>query len=434
MTRLLFLVGVAIVAIPRQVQCETVLPDLTPIAMVRCQLNNDDQLKLQEIDNKLNKLNEIVFKLVNDLAPIIAKESKPEEQATAQNAQVPQQPKGQTSPVQVNIQRVESFNQNNYYGSVGNVTSVPASTEVNLTVPALAASTTTVSTPKALESIETEVPEKRGLPSAESNKGSLSLNPWNIKDSDVNLTPFRFKPNNFQQNHWIKTVCEMKPNRRIALLNQQDIEGTIQMWQVTNPAFVLPPKHSWESVYMRIRLRGFKVQSKSAAVNDQANGQTTLEAKGVQQPADNGTNQLSLLDDDHTHLFYTPAAYNGNASSGNGNDRDHRLLYAMKVHESGDMSRDCQTTGNAYKPDPFLDIVPNLGNIVVDHNGRVDMNWLLEGVELSGPLSIVNRSIVVRLSLEIFPKLDHSPFCLDSQRFGPERSSTRLLSNCGIGF
>src|SRR5699024_10576734 len=53
----------------------------------------------------------------------------------------------------------------------------------------------------------------------------------------------------------IMARCQMKANRYITLLNQQDIEGVIKMWQRRDQAN--PP------LYMQVRLRGFKVSKGS---------------------------------------------------------------------------------------------------------------------------------------------------------------------------
>ena len=157
-------------------------------------------------------------------------------------------------------------------------------------------------------------------------------------------------------------TCNIKPNRHIALLNQQDIEGTINMWQLSNNRGPL---------HMHIKLKGFKVN------NHEHNGRGRRRRESILMPIEQEPDDGQPVGASHSHGFH--------------------------VHEFGNLSRDCQSVGTHYNPlnlahgGPFDVVrhVGDLGNIRCNKNGEIDKEYSYSQVSLSGPHSIVNRSLVV---------------------------------------
>ena len=165
----------------------------------------------------------------------------------------------------------------------------------------------------------------------------------------------------------IMATCRIRPNRHIALLNQQDVRGVIRLWQRRNSANV--------PLYMQVRLSGFKVDRDSDADCDNQTTQISPNSNENQTSVDN------KLD----------------------NRKGSMQKFGMHVHESGDMSRDCQSTGHHYNPfmvshggpNDIIKHVGDLGNINCDQNGVVEENLVYNHLSLLGEHSIMNRAIVV---------------------------------------
>ncbi|OTF75963.1 superoxide dismutase Cu-Zn-like protein [Euroglyphus maynei] len=165
-------------------------------------------------------------------------------------------------------------------------------------------------------------------------------------------------------NQTLMANCHMRPNRHIALLNQQDINGEIQLKQIsTNPIPIIS---------MKIRLQGFKVGCDPNLNITDCNTETT-----------------------------TTETLNNNEST------NERTAFGMHIHEGSDLSYDCQSVGNHYNPFNMTHGAPNdtnrhlgdLGNIYADQNGFVHMDNLqfydLSLDQHDSDHYIVNRTIVV---------------------------------------
>ena len=171
-------------------------------------------------------------------------------------------------------------------------------------------------------------------------------------------------------------TCNVKPNRHIALLNQQNVEGTINMWQL---------KHNRGPLQMHIKLKGFKV-------NNHMNGHQNVRhvRESILMPVEVEPDETTQpIGASHSHGFH--------------------------VHEFGNMSRDCQSVGSHYNPlnlthgGPYDVIrhIGDLGNIRCDRNGEIDSEYSFSQISLSGIHSIINRSIVVSN-----PPILRTNFCL----------------------
>jgi Cu-Zn family superoxide dismutase len=77
--------------------------------------------------------------------------------------------------------------------------------------------------------------------------------------------------------------------------------------------------------------------------------------------------------------------------------------HGIHIHEFGDLTKGCTTAGPHYNPHnsvhggPFADIrhVGDLGNLIADSNGDVNVCFSDKVISLYGEYSIVGRSVVV---------------------------------------
>ena len=77
-------------------------------------------------------------------------------------------------------------------------------------------------------------------------------------------------------------------------------------------------------------------------------------------------------------------------------------LHGIHVHNFGDLSEGCASTGGHYNPKGAeFDVrnaggyIGNLGNIEADHDGVAKFDLLFTDLDLFGDFSILARSIVV---------------------------------------
>ncbi|XP_054716157.1 superoxide dismutase [Cu-Zn]-like isoform X2 [Uloborus diversus] len=78
-------------------------------------------------------------------------------------------------------------------------------------------------------------------------------------------------------------------------------------------------------------------------------------------------------------------------------------LHGFHVHEFGDLSNGCASTGGHYNPTNMDHGAPtdsqkhvgDLGNIEADRSGVADLNMVGDQMRLCGPMSIMGRAIVV---------------------------------------
>lgn len=191
--------------------------------------------------------------------------------------------------------------------------------------------------------------------------------------------------------------CEIKPNRRIALLNQQDVQGFIRIRQHRN---------NNESLNMEIRLYGFKVDCLPITNNSQ--NQCLLPPMPlnteIEESKSNSNESITTMLTAESAQMETNGTDSGKSNNHqNVMDRNYRKPFAMHIHESSDMTYDCQSVGSHYNPFNMTHGGPNdtvkhlgdLGNIYVNQFGRISMNKDYPNISLFGPYSIVNRSIVV---------------------------------------
>ena len=198
-------------------------------------------------------------------------------------------------------------------------------------------------------------------------KSTTNHNHWNHKK--VNQKGIDEMENDLNSEELIFATCNVKPNRHITLLNQQEVEGTINMWQL---------KQNRGPLHMHIKLRGFKVVNNEH--KPQGNGHQRHKRESNSMPIEVEPNESN-------------APFGASYSHG------------FHVHESGNLSRDCQSVGNHYNPlnlvhgGPYdsLRHVGDLGNIRCDLNGEIDSEYTYSQVALSGQHSIINRSLVVSI-------------------------------------
>ncbi|XP_055537985.1 uncharacterized protein LOC129725791 [Wyeomyia smithii] len=89
--------------------------------------------------------------------------------------------------------------------------------------------------------------------------------------------------------------------------------------------------------------------------------------------------------------------------------------HGFHVHEKGDLSDGCASTGGHYNPDKVTHGAPNdqvrhvgdLGNILTDENGIAKTSFSDTVVSLYGSRSIIGRAIVVHSGVDDFGKTNH---------------------------
>lgn len=106
--------------------------------------------------------------------------------------------------------------------------------------------------------------------------------------------------------------------------------------------------------------------------------------------------------------------------------------HGFHIHEKGDLSDGCTSTGGHYNPDKVTHGGPadqvrhvgDLGNVVADENGVVKTSFSDTVVSLFGSYSVLGRAIVVHAGVDDFGKTNHP----DSLKTG--NAGGRLA--CGI--
>lgn len=96
--------------------------------------------------------------------------------------------------------------------------------------------------------------------------------------------------------------------------------------------------------------------------------------------------------------------------------------HGFHVHEKGDLSDGCLSTGGHYNPDRLAHGAPqdhirhvgDLGNIVADQAGVARTSFTDQVISLFGARSIIGRGVVVHAEIDDFGKTDHP----DSQKTG----------------
>ena len=166
----------------------------------------------------------------------------------------------------------------------------------------------------------------------------------------------------------IYATCEVKANRHITLLNQQDISGRINLWQ----------RKPNGPLQMHVKLKGFKIPSWNKDFPQHTREVRETIIVPIETVPDKPQDDSSIK-----------------------NALSH--MHGIHIHEFGNLTRDCQSTGSHYNPygtthgGPFDAVrhVGDLGNIRCDDNGEVDVELTFSHVSLTGEHSIVGRSIVV---------------------------------------
>ncbi|KAJ6215693.1 hypothetical protein RDWZM_010193 [Blomia tropicalis] len=166
--------------------------------------------------------------------------------------------------------------------------------------------------------------------------------------------------------------CDIVSNRHIPLLNQQNIGGTIRLWQMKNET---------DSIYVQIRLNGFKIYR-----DDE--GRIIREPSQTNRTIPIGIDRSDYIDS--SQLNDVPL---------NSTER----LFAIAIHETSNMTRDCQSIGRHYNRANFSDIneyaehMGDMGNIIVHWNGESMINVRWNGLNLSDHENgIMDRSIAIR--------------------------------------
>jgi Cu/Zn superoxide dismutase len=176
----------------------------------------------------------------------------------------------------------------------------------------------------------------------------------------------------------IFATCEVRPNRHIALLNQQDVRGRINLWQ---------QKSNRGPLHMHIKLKGFEVSNHDHRPKSREVRETNLMPVESEPDSSQTLSSIQRHTSSHSHGFH--------------------------VHEYGNLTRDCQSVGAHYNPLNLLHGGPNdvirhvgdLGNVRCDENGETDIELAFSQTSLSGEHSIINRSLVVssvKLVLKLF--------------------------------
>jgi Cu-Zn family superoxide dismutase len=164
----------------------------------------------------------------------------------------------------------------------------------------------------------------------------------------------------------VYATCDMRPNRHISLILQENVKGTVNMWQKSGGNGPL---------FMHLKLRGFRVLSNEQRLQQQKRRKRS-DIIPVEEP----------FDEEGVH-----------------SQPMHSIEHGMHVHVYGNLSRDCQYTGLHYNPTNSVHGGPldqerhvgDLGNIRVDLKGEVDVEVTFPRVSLTGGHSIIGRSLVI---------------------------------------
>lgn len=89
--------------------------------------------------------------------------------------------------------------------------------------------------------------------------------------------------------------------------------------------------------------------------------------------------------------------------------------HGFHIHEKGDLSDGCASTGGHYNPEKATHGGPNdqvrhigdLGNVVADENGIVKTSFSDSVVSMYGSYSVVGRAFVVHAGVDDFGKTNH---------------------------
>ncbi|XP_068629453.1 superoxide dismutase [Cu-Zn]-like [Battus philenor] len=89
--------------------------------------------------------------------------------------------------------------------------------------------------------------------------------------------------------------------------------------------------------------------------------------------------------------------------------------YGFHVHEKGDISGGCASTGSHYNPHHKLHGHPNdverhvgdLGNVVFDENNVSVLDYVDSVISLTGEYSIIGRAVVLHEKADDFGRSDH---------------------------
>lgn len=89
--------------------------------------------------------------------------------------------------------------------------------------------------------------------------------------------------------------------------------------------------------------------------------------------------------------------------------------HGFHIHEKGDLSDGCTSTGGHYNPDKVTHGGPNdqvrhvgdLGNVVADENGIAKTSFSDTVVSLFGSYSVLGRAFVVHAGVDDFGKTNH---------------------------
>uniref|UniRef100_A0A1Q3F7B4 Superoxide dismutase [Cu-Zn] n=1 Tax=Culex tarsalis TaxID=7177 RepID=A0A1Q3F7B4_CULTA len=89
--------------------------------------------------------------------------------------------------------------------------------------------------------------------------------------------------------------------------------------------------------------------------------------------------------------------------------------HGFHVHEKGDLSEGCASTGGHYNPDKVSHGAPNdqvrhvgdLGNIVADEHGIAKTSFSDTVVSLFGSRSVLGRAIVIHAEIDDLGKTNH---------------------------
>ncbi|RWS23107.1 Superoxide dismutase-like [Cu-Zn] [Leptotrombidium deliense] len=157
----------------------------------------------------------------------------------------------------------------------------------------------------------------------------------------------------------IYATCSMKANRHIPLILQEDIEGYVNMWQSKQGG----------PVFMRLKLQGLKKR-----LNNDKDSRNRRES----------------------NIIETRIPFNSSGA-------ENSCLRGFHVHEFGNLTKGCQSTGLHFNPKRLLhggpaDIIRHigdLGNIQCDANGTVDTEMIFPKISLIGEHSIIGRSLVI---------------------------------------
>lgn len=215
-------------------------------------------------------------------------------------------------------------------------------------------------------------------------------------DSDANTAEIADEMETaMKKDDMVYATCQVVPNRHISLILQQNVKGVISLWQ---------KKDGQSPLYVHVNVSGFRVLEPLTETSSPSSGrrkrrETVL--MPIEKPLENQPPVAQPL---------------------------VSLDHGFHVHTNGDLSRSCQSTGMHFNPLNETHGGPmdgarhlgDLGNLRVDHEGKIDAEYSYPFVSLVGNHSIIGRSLVIHAQSDDFGRNKENEASVSTGNSGPK--------------